>query len=87
MGKLTGEILQRIYDSEIHLRLGWLWDGGLDYTIGTDSPDLWGTMNKRKIVHTGAEDIADGISVMADDIALLYPFSPFAKWWREKVWK
>jgi hypothetical protein len=27
--------LQRIYDSEIHLEIGWLWDGGIDITIGS----------------------------------------------------
>jgi hypothetical protein len=26
--------LQRIYDSEIHLEIGWLWDGGIDIKLG-----------------------------------------------------
>jgi hypothetical protein len=27
--------LQRIYDSEIHLEIGWLWDGGIDIKLGS----------------------------------------------------
>jgi hypothetical protein len=33
MGTLEGE-LQKIYDSEIHVDIGWLWDGGIDVSIG-----------------------------------------------------
>lgn len=40
-----GEVLQRIYDSEINIRLGWYWDAGIaisvaariDYSVGTTS--------------------------------------------------
>ena len=35
MGTLEEE-LQRIYDSEIHVDIGWLWDGGIDVSIGND---------------------------------------------------
>ena len=28
--------LQRIYDSEINIRISWLWDGGIDVWIGDD---------------------------------------------------
>jgi hypothetical protein len=33
MGMLE-EDLQKIYDSEIHVDIGWLWDGGIDVSIG-----------------------------------------------------
>jgi hypothetical protein len=26
--------LQRIYDSEINVRISWLWDGGIDVRLG-----------------------------------------------------
>jgi hypothetical protein len=26
--------LQRIYDSEINVEIGWLWDGGIDVRLG-----------------------------------------------------
>jgi hypothetical protein len=28
--------LQRIYDSEINVRIGWLWDGGIEVRLGDD---------------------------------------------------
>jgi hypothetical protein len=28
--------LQKMYDSEIHVDIGWLWDGGIDLSIGND---------------------------------------------------
>jgi len=28
------EELQKIYDSEIHVDIGWLWDGGIDVSVG-----------------------------------------------------
>ena len=28
--------LQRIYDSEINVRIGWLWDGGIDLRLGDE---------------------------------------------------
>ena len=26
--------LQKMYDSEIHVDIGWLWDGGIDLSVG-----------------------------------------------------
>jgi hypothetical protein len=28
--------LQKIYDSEINLRIGWPWDGGIDVRLGDE---------------------------------------------------
>ena len=28
--------LQKIYDSEINLRIGWFWDGGIEIRLGDD---------------------------------------------------
>jgi hypothetical protein len=28
--------LQRVYDSEINMRIGWFWDGGVDVRLGDD---------------------------------------------------
>jgi hypothetical protein len=33
MDRLETE-LQKIYDSEIHLEIGWMWDGGIDIKVG-----------------------------------------------------
>ena len=40
-GSLGGKVmleneLQRIYDSEINVRIGWLWDGGIDIRLGDE---------------------------------------------------
>ena len=42
MGTLEEE-LQKIYDSEIHVDIGWLWDGGIDVSIGND--EVTGNVN------------------------------------------
>jgi predicted RNA-binding Zn-ribbon protein involved in translation (DUF1610 family) len=31
-----GAELQKIYDSEINIRISWLWDGGIDVRLGDD---------------------------------------------------
>jgi hypothetical protein len=31
------EELQKMYDSEIHVAIGWLWDGAIDVSIGNDA--------------------------------------------------
>jgi hypothetical protein len=28
--------LQKIYDSEINIRVGWLWDGGIEIRLGDE---------------------------------------------------
>ena len=35
MGNLEEE-LQKMYDSEIHVDIGWLWDDGIDVSIGNN---------------------------------------------------
>lgn len=82
--KNIGEILQRIYDSEIHLRIGWLWDGGVDYSIGSTSNDIWGEQNRIEIYHTLEIDIVKAIKEMVDQILREYPNSVFSKWFKAK---
>jgi hypothetical protein len=78
----TGFVLQKIYDSEIHLRFGWLWDGGFDYSIGSSSNDIWDPKhNKHEVNHTGETDLSKAVVIMADHVAREYPKSEFAKWW------
>jgi hypothetical protein len=33
---LTSIELQKIYDSETNIRIGWLWDGGIDVRLGDE---------------------------------------------------
>src|SRR4051812_40866572 len=30
------EELQKIYDSELNIRIGWLWDGGIEVSLGDE---------------------------------------------------
>jgi len=76
---LTGRILQKIYDSEIHLSLGWIWDGGVDYTIGKDLLYL----HDDEVNSTGKTDISEAVRQIADEVAKEYPDSVFAKWWTD----
>lgn len=79
----VGYILEKIYDSEIHLRIGWLWDGGIDYSIGSDSNDIWDSnYNKAEIYPTGEPDITKAIIEIAEHISKEYPKSTFGKWWQ-----
>jgi hypothetical protein len=80
MEKTVGEILQKIYDSEIHLSIGWMWDGGVDYTIGKDLSYL----SDRQVESTGSGSIDDAVNTIADEVAKEYPDSVFTKWWRER---
>jgi len=85
MKENTGEILQRLYDSEINVRIGWLWDGGVEYSIGSTSNDIWDSdFNKAEIVRTGEINLADGVNKMAAAAAAKYPKSSFAEWWGEE---
>ena len=81
--KNIGEILQKIYDSEIHLRIGWLWDGGFDYSIGTTSNNIWGMKNNKEIYPTFKANIVKAIKEMVDHIVKEYPNSSFTKWFNK----
>jgi len=76
----VGEILQHIYDSEIHLKIDWMWDGGFDYSIGSTCDNYI----QGNTTSTGETNIEKGVEVMAKDIAKQYPKSTFAKWWSSK---
>lgn len=78
--ELVGEVLQRIYDSELHLSIGWMWDGGIDYRIGCDLHYL-----KGDVVSTDNPSVSEAVQIMANDISEKYPDSVFAKWWSEII--
>jgi hypothetical protein len=63
MGTLETE-LQKIYDSEIHVDIGWLWDGGIDVSIGND-------------VRGNVITIAEVLPWLQDAIAKHYPQSKY----------
>lgn len=79
MKPTVGEVLQKIYDAEIHIAFGWMWDGGVDYTIGKDLSYL----HDGKVDSTEITNIEEAIQQIADEVAKEYPDSTFAKWWQE----
>lgn len=74
-----GEILQHIYDSEIHLRLWWLWDGGVDYSF----QPFW-RFEDNGVTVTGEDKMVRAFEWIIKDILETYPNSGFARWWREE---
>ncbi len=42
------EELQKIYDSEINVQIGWLWDGGIDVALGNELSGFVGKTTVRK---------------------------------------
>jgi hypothetical protein len=45
---LTSE-LQKIYDSEINLRIAWLWDGGIEVRLGDEMNGFLAEENVRSV--------------------------------------
>jgi hypothetical protein len=78
----VGEILQRLYDSEINVQLGWNWDGGVDYRIGSRSPDIWSAFESSPVQGTGSRDVVAAVQQLVDTILARAPTSAFAAWWR-----
>ena len=57
--------LQKIYDSEIHLDIGWLWDGGIDISIGNNE------------VTGNVRTVAEVLPWLQDAIAKHFPTSKY----------
>src|SRR5215467_9546083 len=63
--------LQKIYDSEINIRIGWLWDGGIDVYLGDD-------MNGY-VAHENVPSAGDILPWLQSAIAHFYPKSSYAR--------
>ena len=62
--------LQKIYDSEINIRIGWLWDGGIQVRLGDD-------MNGY-LAEEYVNSVAEILSWFREAIAHFYPDSTYA---------
>jgi hypothetical protein len=62
--------LQKIYDSEINVRIGWLWDCGIEVRLGDDANGY----QAADFVKT----VADIVPWLQDAIAHFYPNSTYA---------
>ena len=70
MAELAVE-LQKIYDSEINVRISWLWDGGIDLWLGDDIGGYEAAEN--------VPSVADVIPWLQEAIAHFYPTSTYAQ--------
>ena len=75
-GSLDGKVmledeLQRIYESEINVRISWLWDGGIDVRLGDE---MNGYLAEENVASTG-----DIVPWLQESIAHFYPHSTYAK--------
>jgi hypothetical protein len=66
---LAGE-LQRIYDSEINMQIGWFWDGGVEVRLGDD-------MNGYVAAET-VGSVSEALAWLQEAIAHFYPDSTYA---------
>ena len=63
--------LQKIYDSEINLRIGWLWDGGIEVQLGDEANGFLAKENVRSV--------AEIMLWLQEAIAHFYPTSSYAE--------
>jgi hypothetical protein len=63
--------LQKIYDSEINIRIGWFWDGGIDIRLGDD---MNGYLAEETI-----KMVAEIVPWLQEAIAHFYPTSSYAR--------
>src|SRR4051812_34752451 len=62
--------LQRIYDSEINVRISWFWDGGIDVRLGDEVNGFGAEENVRSVLEI--------IFWLQEAIARFYPNSEYA---------
>jgi len=80
----VGEVIERLYDSEINAEINWFWDTGFSVAIGD-------SINGRVVfspitpehIKINSHSIADAISVLAWQARQIYPDSEFSKWYNE----
>ena len=68
-GMLAQE-LQRIYESEINVRIGWLWDGGIDVRLGDEVNGF--------LAEENVPSITEIVPWLQEAIAHFYPDSTYA---------
>src|SRR5690348_17259774 len=66
---LTAE-LQKIYDSEINIEIGWVWDGGIDVRLGDKINGY--------LAEENVKSVSDIIPWLQEAIAHFYPKSGYA---------
>jgi predicted RNA-binding Zn-ribbon protein involved in translation (DUF1610 family) len=65
-----GVELQKIYDSEINIEIGWVWDGGIDVRLGDKINGY--------LAEENVKSVSEIISWLQEAIAHFYPESEYA---------
>lgn len=81
-----GEVLQRIYNSELNFRMRSFFDSGTEWSIGDDL-NGWvkfdrGIIADKKI---NWSDVSESISALAYCLFHVYPNSEFAQWYKQHI--
>lgn len=63
--------LQKIYDSEINVRIGWLWDSGIEVRLGDEANGF--------LAEENVGSLAEIIPWLQEAIAHFYPTSSYAE--------
>jgi len=79
-----GEILQQIYDSEIHICIGWFWDGGVDFLERDNTMDIWAGLDANIMRGTGDTDMCQAFEKICRHLVVIYPKSSFTEWFLDK---
>lgn len=77
-----GEVIERLYDSDINARIEWFWDAGYNISLRDDRNGFVGLNDAPKV---DDYDIAETISALAWQARQIYPDSEFSKWYDELV--
>lgn len=73
-----GDVIQQLYDSEINLAIGTIWDSGFDYSLDTLLAPLQDEYPH--VEYTGERDIVKAFELIVADAVAKYPRSTFANW-------
>ena len=63
--------LQKLYDSEINLTIGWFWDGGIDVTLGDKTNGI--------VAESNFDKMTDVVPWLQDMCRIYYPHSTYTK--------
>lgn len=74
-----GEVLQRLYDSEIDVAIAWLRDWGVDYSLENKAYPL--CSEYKDIQGTWCTNIVQWLEYLVKDVLEKFPNSTFTKWW------
>lgn len=80
----TGEVLQRIFDSGINLKIQWVSSAGIDWEIRNEQNEAVEKSSlNASIPNPEWGKIEYSVSALAYEIHRLFPQSEFGKWYAE----